>query len=136
LIKHAFGDNSVGFVNNGVHSGLLRFPYNIREICTVSAGGSGGTLYFVADAFIGSAIVEKVLFKMPANDAGFVATPVLTSTFQMVKGAHNLRSVISQGGVGIFRLYFAAPVNSTQNSEFLPEGSTDEGVEPWVTEEP
>jgi ELWxxDGT repeat protein len=136
LVKHALGDNSVGFVNNGTHSGLLRFPFNIREICTVSAGGSGGTLYFVADAFIGSAVVEQVLFKMPANDAGFVATPVLTSTFQMVKGAHNLRSVISQGGVGIFRLYFAAPVNSTQNSEFLPEGSTDEGVEPWVTEEP
>jgi hypothetical protein len=75
LIKHALGDNSVNFVNNGVQSGILRFPYNIREICTVSAGGSGGTLYFVADAFIGSAVVEKVLFKMPANDAGYVATP-------------------------------------------------------------
>jgi ELWxxDGT repeat protein len=136
LVKHALGDNSVGFVNNGTHSGLLRFPFNIREICTVSAGGSGGTLYFVADAFIGNAVVENVLFKMPANDSGFFATPVLTTTSQMVIGAHNLRSVISQGGVGIFRLYFSAPINSTQNSEFLPEGSTDEGDEPWVTEEP
>jgi ELWxxDGT repeat protein len=134
LIKHAISDNSVGYVTATI-GGSEVFPFNISEICTVASDASGGTVYFVADAIIGGTTVPKILFKIEANETGYEAEPVLSSKNKFVTGARNLSAVVSPGGAGIFRLYFSAPINSNENSDYLPEGSEDEGYEPWVTED-
>lgn len=134
LVQHAFAGSDLTYIDIGDNN----FPFNIKEMCVASSDGTAGTLYFVADAFVdgGNTPKQDVLFQMPANDGSTRATPVRTATNKLVLGAHNLHDVVNNSGVGVFRVYFAAPINSTQNSEFLPPNSTDEGVEPWVYEAP
>jgi hypothetical protein len=117
------------------------FSVNIREVAHTSAG-SAGTLYFTADVanVLGIIVETDVLLRAEANTTTPVADYVLTpgtdvSAPAHVKGARNLRGIVSNVTPGFFRLYFNAPINSTTNAEFLPSGSEDLGTKPFLTQD-
>ena len=94
-----------------------------------------GELYFTADVTRNNVTSTGLLFQFDPNANDNIATTVKTNTHVEVKGAHNL-SRVANGQ--IFRLYFCAPVNTTENSEYLPLDrqhkaiQADFGTKPWV----
>jgi ELWxxDGT repeat protein len=139
LIKHYTSDNDLEYVRCSVAipGGFLNYIYNVGEICAASASGTAGFVYFTASAYVDGAYRNNILFKIAANEGPALAAPVRTPQGNLVTNAKNLRDVVDNASPGFFRLYFAAPVSNTENSEFLPAGSTvtDYGYKPWVTSE-
>jgi ELWxxDGT repeat protein len=130
FIEDSQGDDTPQFVSDS--SGY--YLANVREMCFVHGSSFSGELYFVADELGGAA---DQLYKLDGNGGILAAQPVTTLAGHPVVGAHNLCSICNDD---MFRLDFCAPINSTQNAEYLPtvkKGApiTDDGTKPFVTNE-
>jgi hypothetical protein len=139
------GNSSSNLTGGNSPDGLTdengNFLTNLQEIVFVhdpdpnDPDTSTGTLYFTADVTRNGVTSTGLLWQYDPNSADDKAVSVKTNGNVEVVGAHNLRRVANGQ---IFRLYFCAPVNTTQNSEYLPldaHGNTiqaDFGTKPWV----
>ena len=128
LIRDFTGGGDVEYVQDTDNFYLI----NAHDICFVHTEDQfGGSVFFVADEAGGA---SDILFKMDPHGDINSATKVLTVGFQPVVGATNLRAVANGQ---LFRVYFTAPVNPSQNAEYLPKDkhgntiSQDFGTEPW-----
>jgi len=137
LQKYNLSDNTLEDVicSTPIPGGTINYIYDVGEICTVSARGDAGFVYFVASAYVDNAYTADVLFKLPCNQGPAFATPVRTPAGALVRGAKNLRAVVSDTTPAWYRLYFSAPVSRAATPEFVAQDNPiqDFGTKPWVT---
>lgn len=120
-LKDFYGSQDDVFPLRDVDGNYLVNP---TEFCLV---GTSGNVYFVADAVspVGDPVSEKVLYYNDGSDTTLVSNRVTDLDGNEIVKAHNLRS-IADGS--IFRLYFSAPINGTDNSAQLPKDKNGQPI--------